>query len=242
MALQKPTFKVNIGANAKATERKTVFHDLKPDTTTQLRVLPPVTEEGLIFTKVTNHFKLKNEDNYGMALACLEDHGNDETGEDCYLCALVKYLRKTGDKGDIKIANDLRASPRWYLQALVYDSDTGTYFGPKLIGLSKTTAETVNDLLVQQENSGDSFFCDPDEGQDLMITRKGTGLNTKYTVSLTGRKASLDDIFPEWTDKILTDVYAAIELKIQDQDGQKRAAYRTFDDELDWASIEQHVG
>jgi hypothetical protein len=242
MALNKPTFKVNVGANARTTERKTVYYDLKPDTRTRLRVLPPVTEDGLIFTKVTNHFKLKNEENFGMALACLEDHGNDETGEVCYLCELVKYLKKTGDKGDAKIAGDLKCNPRWYMQALIYDESTGEYVGPKLVGLSKTTAEAVNEILVNQEDSGDDFFCDPENGQDLVITRKGSGLNTRYTVAPTGNKASLDDIFPAWEEKIITDIYAAIDLKVQDQDGQKRAVYRTFDDDLDWEAIQENVG
>lgn len=242
MALNKPTFKVNTGANKKATERKTIFHDLKPDTTTRLRVVPPVTEDGLIFTKVTNHFKLKNDENFGMALACLGDHGNDETGEKCYICELVDYLRKTGDKGDAKIAGDLRASPRWYLQAFVYDKDSGEYFGPKLIGLSKTTADAVNDLLISQEDSGDDFFCDPENGQDISIKRTGSGLNTKYTVMPTGQKKNLDDIIPGWQDKLIMDVYAAIDLKLEDMDGQKRAVYRTFNDELDWEAIEERVG
>lgn len=242
MALNRPTFKVNTAANAKATERKTVFYDLKPDTKTRLRVLPPVTEDGLIFTKVTNHFRLKNEDNFGMALACLVDHGNDETGEVCYICNLVNYLRKTGDKGDSKIAGDLRGNPRWYMQCLIWDPHSEEYFGPKLVGVSKTTAEAINELLVAQEDSGDDFFCDPENGQDLTITRKGSGLNTKYTVMPSGQKTSLDDIFPGWEDKIITDVYGAIDLKIEDQDGQKRALYRTFGDELDWDAIQERVG
>ena len=68
MALNRPTFKVNVGANKKATERKTVFYDIKPDTTVRLHVPPPVTEDGMIFTKITNHFKLKNDEGFGMAL------------------------------------------------------------------------------------------------------------------------------------------------------------------------------
>jgi hypothetical protein len=242
MALNRPTFKVNVAANVKATERKTIFFDIKPDTSARIRVMPPVDESGSLFTKVVNHFRLKNEEGFGMALSCLGEHGNESTGEKCYLCALVNYLRDTGDKGDLKVSKDLYANPRWYLQAFVYDKDSGEYVGPKLVGVSKTTAEAINGLLVAQEDSGDDFFCDPDKGQDIVITRRGSGLNTKYTVSATGSKAALDDIIPGWEDKIITDVLGAMDLRIVDQDEQKRAAYRTFADELDWEAIEEQIG
>ena len=241
MGLNRPTFKVNIAANTKTTERKTVFFDIKPDTSARLRIMPPVSEDGAIFTKVVNHFQLKNEEGFGMALACLDEHGNDETDTDCYLCDLVKYL-SDGDKGYQKVAKLLRASPRWYLQAFVYDKDSGTYVGPKLVGVSKTTAEAINAILVSQEDSGDDFFCDPDNGQDIVITRRGSGLNTKYTVAPTGNKVSLDEAIPGWEDKIITDIYGAMDLRVFDVDEQKRAVVRTFGDELEWEEIEAAIG
>jgi len=241
MAVNKPTFKVNVGANKKATERKTVFYDLKPDTSTRMRILPPVTDDGLIFAKVTNHFRLKNEEGFGMALACLQEHGTAETGETCYLCQIVNHLRK-GDKGDQKIAGDLRPSPRWYVQAYILDKDSGEYFGPKLVGLSKTTAEALQDILVSQDDTGDDFFCDPEKGQDIVIKRTGSGLNTKYTVMPMGDKVPLSSIVPGWEDKIITDIYGVLDLRLEDMDGQKRALARTFEDELDWDTIQEVVG
>lgn len=241
MALNKPTFKVNIAASKKSTERKTLFADIKPDTSMRLRCAPPVTEDGMIFTKVTNHFRLKNEEGFGLALACLEEHGNDDTGESCYLCNVIKML-KGGDKGDQKIASELRASPRWYMQAWIYDKESDSYVGPKLVGLSKTTAEAVNDILVAQDESGDDYFCDVENGQDIVITRRGSGLNTKYTVQPTGKKMPLSEVQANWEEKIILDVYGALELKLEDPDGQKRALYRTFEDELDWEAIQDQIG
>lgn len=241
MALQKPTFKVNIAASKKSTERKTIFQDIKPDTSVRLRCAPPVTEDGMIFTKVVNHFKLKNEEGFGLALACLEEHGNDDTGENCYLCNLVRML-KGGDKAEVKIAKEMRGSPRWYMQAWVYDKDTGLYIGPKLVGLSKTTAEALTDILVSQDESGDDYFCDVENGQDIVITRRGSGLDTKYTVAPTGKKMPLSEVCPNWEDKIIMDVHAAMELKLEDPDGQKKAVYRTFEDELDWEAIQDQIG
>lgn len=243
MALNRPVFKVNISATKKATERKSIFYDIKPDTTVQLRILPPTGEDGSIFTKVVNHFRLKNEEGFGIALACLEEHGNDDIGNECYLCQLWKHLSGTGDKGDHKIAKDIRPSARWYVQALVYDKDEGKFVGPKLIGLSKTTADALTEILVSQQDTGDDFFCDPDKGQTISIKRTGSSItNTKYTVMPSGQKASLDEIFPGWEKKIILDVLTAVELRMEDMDGQKRAVYRSYEDELDWESIQEHVG
>ena len=241
MALNRPTFRVNIAASKKSTERKTLFADIKPDTSMRLRCAPPVTEDGMIFAKVTNHFRLKNEEGFGLALACLEEHGNEDTGESCYLCQLVSML-KGGDKGDQKIASEMRASPRWYMQAWIYDKEAESYYGPKLVGISKTTAEAVNDILVAQDESGDDYFCDVDNGQDIVITRRGSGLNTKYTVMATGAKMPLSEVCETWEEKIIQDVFGALELKLEEPDGQKRAVYRTFEDELDWEKIQDAIG
>lgn len=241
MGANRPTFRVDVAANKKATEKKSVFYDLKPDTTNRLRILPPVSEDGLLFTLVSNHFRLKSDEGFGMALACLGEHGTADTGDDCYLCNLVNLLRK-GDKADQKVAKDLAASKRWYLQCFVYDKAADNYFGPKLVGLSRTTAEAVQDILNSQADVGDDFFCDPDQGQDIIITRKGSGMNTRYTVSPTGKKMSLDDVFPGWEDKIMTDIMKVIDLRIHDQDDQKKAAYRSFGDALDWEAIQSEIG
>lgn len=242
MALNRPTFKVDIAANKKATEKQSIFRDLVPDTTTRVRVLPPTNEEGVLFTIVRNHFKLKASEGFGMALACLGQHGNDDVGENCYLCNLVDFLKK-GDKSDQKIADLLYPSKRWYIQCLVFDKSVEGYVGPKLIGLSRTTADKVQDILTAQDDVGDDFFCDPDKGQDITITRTGSGrTTTRYSVAPTGKKESLDDTFPGWEDKILTDVEAKMDLKIYDINEQKKVALRTFGDELDWEAIQEAIG
>lgn len=241
MALSRPTFKVNVSANKKATERKSIFYDIAPDSSVRLRVMPPVTEDGMLFTVVSNHFKLKSDEGMKIALACLREHGNPEIGTDCYLCDLVRHL-KTGDKAEQKIAKDIEASRRWYLQCLIYDKAEDEYFGPKLVGLSRTTAEQVQSILSTQDEVGDAYFCDPDKGQDIIITRKGSGLASKYSSMPSNKIAALSDIFPGWEDKLIMDVYKTLELKIYDVDEQKKTALRTFGDELDWEAVEAAIG
>lgn len=244
--MSRPVFGVNVGANKKMTESKSIFFDIKPDTTVRLRILPPTTEGGAIFTKVSNHFKLKNPEGGGMALACLREHGAE--GESCYLCQLLEFLKRSKDKTDVKIGKDLYANPRWYVQAYIAEKGEDgklAYRGPVLVGLSKTTADSLNEILNLQQASDDDFFCDPDKGQDIMISRTGSGMNTKYKVMPTGQKSSLDDIMPGWSDpgsgKLIVDVLAALELKIEDADGQRKAALRSYPDEIDWSVVNEAI-
>lgn len=247
--INKPIFKLNLKANIESTTRKTVFYDLKPDTATRLRVVPPVDESGMIFTKSVNHFKLKNDEGFGIALACLEEHGTDETGENCFLCRLTKHLFSTNDKGDAKIAKEISASSRWYLQAYIaqkQEDGTLEYLGPKLVGLSKTTAERISGLLATQDTVGDDYFCDVENGQDLVITRQGSGFKTKYTVDLAGKKVNLNEIVPDWNEedgkrRLITDVYDALNLKAVTPQEQSEAVLRTFGDEIDWEAVEAYL-
>lgn len=239
---ERGTFKVNVKANIESTKRKTVFYDLKPDTTTRLRVIPPVDDSGMIFAQSVNHFKMKNEDGFGIALACLNHHAENADDEPCFLCKLVDYLYNSGDKSDAKIAKDIKASSRWYLQAFIAEKgDDGklSYMGPKLVGLSKTTAEAVSGLLADQDKVGTPLFCDVEQGQDIVITRTGAGLQSRYRLSQTSQLANLDEAIPGWEDKILTDVYDSLNLKIVTPDEQAKIVLATFGDVLDWDAIEE---
>src|SRR6056297_2493313 len=97
MAIRKG-FKVNVGANVKSTKTDSIYLDLKEDEARRVRFLPPNREDGALFTKVVQHFKLKTDDDppRGMALAC-NHHYNDDT---CYLCELSKVLKRDGDKAE----------------------------------------------------------------------------------------------------------------------------------------------
>lgn len=236
MAVKRPkVFKPNRAANKNATKKKTIFYDLKPDTTTRVRVVPPLNEDGLIFTKATNHYGVQNEDGFNIAPACLVEHGDG----DCWLCNLVNYLYSTGDKGDEKIARDLRPSSKWYVQGFVWDGEN--YDGPFLVGLSKTTADKVNDIFDQLEAMDEPFFCDPDEGVDLVITRKGSGFSTTYSVMPGNKKSSLDDLVPGWGEKVFADVIEKLDPRIMDAAAMRDAVVRTYGDALDWEVIDKEV-
>jgi hypothetical protein len=232
--------KVSIKANVNTTRVDSIYLDLKEDETRRIRFMPPNRADGALFTKIVNHFRLKTDDNppRGMAVAC-NGHFNDE---DCYLCTLSKVLKTNGDKAEKKIGDDIRASARFYAPVLVAekeDDGTWTYHGPKLLGLPKTAVEDINAILLQQDMAGDDFFCDADKGQDILITRTGTGFNTKYKASATGQKNKLDDIFSDWEEKFIDSVDEVVGLNFLAVEDQKSAAVRTFGDDLDWDALSE---
>ena len=233
-------YKVNVKANLETTKSDSIFVDIKQDSTRRLRFLPPVNEDGTLFTKIVNHFKLKSDDDppRGMAVGC-NDHFK---GEPCYYCALSKTLKKHGDKAEKKIGDDIRASARYYAPVLVAEKNEDGEWEyeqkVKLVGLPKTAVDEISSILVQQQMVDDDYFCDADNGQDVLITRTGTGFNTKYKISLTGMKMPLSDVIED-EDAVegIDDVVEACSVNFQGYPEQRETAVRTFGDDLDWDAL-----
>lgn len=238
MAIRKG-FRVNVKANVETTRTDSIFVDVKQDSTLRVRFLPPTNEDGTLFTKIVNHFKLKTDDEppRGMAVGC----NSHFDGEPCYLCNLSKTLKKDGDKAEKKIGDEIRASARFYAPVLVAEkNESGEWEYQqkvRLVGLPKTAVEEISALLVQQDMVGDDFFCEVEKGQDLLITRTGTGFNTKYKISLTGVKMDLNEIAPEVTE--IEDVVEACNVNRLTNEQMREAAVRTFGDDLDWDALSE---
>ena len=239
MAIRKG-HKVNIKANVNTTKTDSIFLDLKEDTTVRVRFLPPASEDGALFTKVVNHFRLKTEDNppRGMAVAC-NKHFKDES---CFMCDLSKVLKRDGDKAEKAIGDDIRPSPRFYAPVLVAEKGEDgewSYYAVKLIGLPKTAVADITTLLVQQDMASDDLFCEIETGQDVLVSRTGKGFQTRYKAGLTGIKSNLDEVYPTWEEKFIDDVEASVGLTFLGADEQRIAAVRTFGDDLDWDALKE---
>lgn len=247
MAIRK-VYKPDIKANQDSTKIENIFFDIPKDTTVQVRVLPITEESGLVFTKAVNHFKMVGENGRKAALACLHVHGTEETGDTCFLCKLSRVLLKNGDKAEKEIGNDISASPRWYCQVMIAENigenEDGTfkfaYKGPRLLGLPKTGVEGVNTILNNMGMARQPDFTDPDQGQDLLITRHSK--TPWYTVDRTGVMQSLADIFPEWETKMVDSIAGEMNLKIETAEEQKASAVRAFGKELDWEALAEKFG
>ena len=248
MAGIRKVFEPDVKANMDATKIDRFFMDIPKDQTVRVRIMPIIDESGLVFVRANNHYKMIGENGKGTALACLEKHGNVETGESCYLCELARKLAKFGDKAEAKIGKSILCSPRWYTQVLVAE-ETGRddqdqpilkYTGPKLLGLPKTGADAVNTIMNNMRTAGQKSFTHPDEGQDLFLTRySGTPW---YSAERSGVVQPLVEICPEWEDKIMEDVPSEIDLKVVSREEQRQAAVRAFGDDLDWTALAEEYG
>lgn len=103
------------------------------------------------------------------------------------------------------------------------------YGSPKILGLSKTTAGKVNDILGQQDADGDDLFADIEAGQDLVLKREGAGLKSRYTATPTGRKENLDVTLPGWEKDFIEDIQKAIALNVLSREEMLAGLRESFD-------------
>lgn len=240
-AIQKP----NVQANLNASKQGSKFVKVDENSTLRVRFLPTVHPEGLLTYTTTSHFKLKEEADdggvKGMALACLGEHGD----EPCYVCDLIKGLNKSGDKAAVKIAKQLRGSTRYNYQVLVAEKqndNTWKYGKPAILGLPKGASEDLAQLLANMELMGQPDFADANKGQDILISRTGTGLSTKYRIDRSGEAVDLDEVYPKWDDDFMDDMWDALNLRVFSRDAMKRAAKFTFSEEIDWETLADEYG
>lgn len=240
-AIQKP----NVQANLNASKQGSKFVKVDENSTLRVRFLPTTHPEGLLTYTTTSHFKLKEEADdggvKGMALACLNDHGE----ESCYICDLIKGLNKSGDKAGMKIAKQLRGSTRYNYQVLVAEKqndNTWKYGKPCILGLPKGASEDLAQLLANMELMGQPDFADVNGGQDILISRTGTGLSTKYRIDRSGETVDLDEVYPKWDEDFMDDVWDALNLRVFTREAMQRAARFTFSELIDWETMADEYG
>lgn len=237
----KGTFRLNIQANLDAMTSNSRFLDIGENETKVFRFAPPVVESGLIFYRTFNHYKLKNEEGRGIALADLRHHGTDETGREDYIAELSEALQAHGDDGMAKIGKAIKGNNRYYAQGWeLYPQQEGGFKYGRLVlmSLPKTAAEGVMRIFKNQELMSQPNATDPESGQAILVTREGTGFNTKYSAERSGDQVSLADVVPDWEKRLYADVYDALKLNVYTREEQKKIAQITYP-ELDWDMLEK---
>jgi hypothetical protein len=240
------TFEVNISANLEAMSSDSKFSDVKEGEIKIWRFAPPVREDGLIFYMAFNHYKLKNPDepDRTIALADLEYHGTPETGTEDYLARLAKVLLDSNKESEKKIGRDIKGNRRYYAQAwegTPVSENKFKWSKLKLASLPKTGAQEVLKILKNQQKLNQPLATDVEKGQSILVSREGTGFNTKYSAERSGVQENLNEIRPDWEDELYDDVYAVLDLRIYTPEEQKRIAQFTFPD-LDWEKLEREHG
>lgn len=234
----RPGCELNIEASEKALLGPKKFVDVKPNTTRMIRFLPPASPT--LFVQSANHYKIKDQDGRGIALACLRMHGTEESGTACWVCDLIEYLTNSGLKANEQIAKDLKAGLKDYAQVCVGEQqadDTWKYDKVQLLGINSKGGQAVLDVGKRQKLIKQPLFCDADNGRSVLITRTGSGFNTTYTAQACDTPESLDSIRPTWVDEYFHDMTAALDLKVYTRDMQRAYVKLTFADRLDWDAI-----
>lgn len=243
MSLKRPGFKPNLKANIESTRRDDLFIKIPIEASMLFRFLNPSNEDGVIWYKVAQHYKLKKEEGGGMAVADLRFHGTDETGKVDYITKLCDVLKKHGDKAEKKIGKDMTTSFGWNAQVAVAEKQedgTFTYRYPKILGLPRTGATAVNEVEKAMDMGGGKSPFDVDEGFNIMITHHKE--SPWYTAQRAGSPTSLDDIIPGWEEQFIDDLPGKVSINILTYNEQREAVMRTFAAELDWDLLQEQFG
>lgn len=233
----RPKFTIDPAQNQKLTDRKTLFFKFPVGNTT-LRVLPRFDGASTIFAKSVLHYTVKTKDlQRNIAPACLEEHGKG----DCYICKFTEWMKAQEDAVLQEIGDGLYPNNGLSVQAFVLDA-TKAWAGPYLVGIGAKLATEMSNLLVMANDNDIPYFCDPEMGEAVVVSRTGTGkFDTKYQLMQTGKRASLDTIIPDWEKRIFKDLWKKLDVKVLTAVEQKEALMRTFPD-LPWKEITKAIG
>lgn len=162
------------------------------------RVLWPKGDKDSFYSEGYLHFGLGAE---GKSVATCPKTWNSK--EKCPICEYVEQLQQSKSKDDKKLANDIKAKRRIYINVLNRDDDEDGDT-PKVLPIGVTILKGLLETICDADY-GD--ITDPEDGRDITITRKGQGLKTEYSV-LPKPKSSeaCEDKTPEELEEEMTDL------------------------------------
>lgn len=101
-------------------------------------------------------------------------------GKPCAVCAALEQgMASASDDFTMNLLKEAKSSGRILVNAMHIDSSTPGEV--KILELSPTAFKAYLDIVEQYEDAEQSIF-DVETGRDVIITRSGVGLQTKYTV------------------------------------------------------------
>jgi hypothetical protein len=171
----------------------------------RIRVMPPWTDEGKNayqwWREVWTHWGVGPDDENKKTVACPKKTPQlDGAATDCPVCDEVERLRATGDPADLEEAKALRARMRVFVNAIDLEDPEWTQENiDEMIGagVEEDRLPEVGDPKIQVLGFGSMIFkelldyyndeidmTDLEEGYNVIITKEGKDLNTKYRVRL----------------------------------------------------------
>lgn len=159
-----------------------------------LRVLPARLGGKAIVTIPQHWVKLPGQEK-GASINCAQLMMR----KPCIICDYQARLMASGNAADYKIAKDLTAR-RQNFCAVIQRKDEGR--GPLLMRFGKTILDDLIDMRADEINGGD--FTDPVNGFDVIVKRKGSGLETEYKTTKGATCPLHDDaeVMNMWLEKL----------------------------------------
>lgn len=158
------------------------------------RILPPAAGKTSPFKTVYQHYiKLPGMER-GVSFACPRIHDR----RPCPACKKATELKGSRNATDQKMARELSASRRVMANVILRGAN-GEDKGPLILGFGKQIHEQLNTIR-NSKNGGN--FCHPIDGFDVVINRKGQGLDTEYLVSAAREDSPLHESVQQMNDWI----------------------------------------
>lgn len=173
------------------------------------RILFPKGSSDSFYSEGFLHFSL-GEDGHKV-VTCPKTFSSKNP---CPVCEYVEELKKSKNKDDKKLASAIGARRRIYVNVLNRDAsdeeDT-----PKVLAIGVTVLKGLLETICDADY-GD--ITDFEDGRDVTITKKGTGLDTEYSV-LPKPKSSVasEDLTEEQLDEKMADLDALFVKKSYDE-------------------------
>lgn len=157
-----------------------------------IRILPAVGDMPYFFQMVGKH---RLDDTGKNNIYCPSVTSDGELP--CPICELVDQLKRSGDKASQSIVDQLIVSRSFWMNVVVRGSEAD---GVKMYTPGKMVFKSIQTLILDPDY-GD--ITDIENGRDVIIERKGTGLKTEYQVMPRAKSTPLSDdpdLVEKWLD------------------------------------------
>lgn len=153
------------------------------------RILPSWRGDFITFSHdFGQHFVKDADGNVKAVLVC--EH--ETFGGHCPHCDLVAdAIRSCTDDNLVKIMREWKARKIYLVNALRMDGADADASKPILLGMTTTAMDQYLQLMMERNND-DINILSLEEGRDVIISREGQGINTRYNVNDAAKSTKVD--------------------------------------------------
>lgn len=160
-----------------------------------IRVCPPKGDKETFWAECDVHYNVGPDNKMVVCLGTF--------GKPCPVCEAVEELESSGNKDDKALASKMRYSHKVYLNVIDREGEEESD-SVKVLGCGNSIFKEILNLICDPDY-GD--ITDIEEGYDLIITKKGKGLKTEYTVNAKPKQTpTSDDLSEEELQEALIDL------------------------------------